>query len=43
GDRPMLRGPAMRERRRRGGATDGGACTILYMLPGTQSVVATLD
>jgi hypothetical protein len=42
GERPMLRGPAMRERRRRGAATDGGASTVLYMLPGTVSVVATL-
>jgi hypothetical protein len=42
GERPMLRGPAMRERRRRGAASDGAARTILYMLPGSASVVATL-
>ena len=42
GERPMLRGPAMREIRRRGAAADGGERTTLYRLPGTRSVAATL-
>jgi hypothetical protein len=42
GDRPP-RGPARRARPRRGGATAAGACTMLYVLPGTQSGVASRD
>ena len=38
GERPALRGPAMREHRRRGAADGGGSTrTTLYTLPGTQS------
>ena len=38
GNRPALRGPALREHRRRGGADGGGSTGMtLYTLPGTQS------
>ena len=37
GDRPALRGPALREHRRRSGAAGASTRTTLYTLPGTQS------
>jgi hypothetical protein len=39
GERPVLRGPALREHRRRGAGEPGGTRTTLYTLPGTRPVI----